>query len=155
MSTKIAMLLLGFASANFCCSQAFAQEASGKVVSESGGAVQGVKVYGATWTCCPSTVKSTMTKANGTFSLTQPGPVLHFRGSGLQPLSLVIGKDSFFTMVMKSQQSTVWAIPTCRAKEQLRFGQTFLFLRRAGEPLAKGQDVDYARFGSKAETVDG
>ncbi len=74
---------------------------------------------------------------------------MHFRRSGLQPFSLIVGNDRPVTVVMKSQQPTVWSIPACGPKEPRRFGQTFLFLRRAGEPLARGQDVDYTRFGAK------
>jgi len=149
MRLNIAVLSLGFALATFCCGQAIAQVTSGKVVSESGGPIKGVEVYGTKWTCCPATVKSTTTKPDGTFSLREAGPVLHFRRSGLQPFSLVNGKHRPLTVVMKSQQPTVWAIPACGPQESLRFGQTFLFLRPAGEPLAKDRDVDYTRFGVK------
>ncbi len=149
MRPKIVVLLLGLASANFCCGRAVAQVASGKVVSESGGPVEGVEVYGTKTTCCPATVKSTTTKPDGTFSLGEPGAVLHFRRIGLQPFSLAIARDMPITVVMKSQQPTIWAIPACGPKEPLRFGQTFLFLRPTGEPLGEGQDIDYTRFGVK------
>jgi hypothetical protein len=146
---NIAVLLLGFASANFCFGQSLAQVARGKVVSESGKPVEGVEVYGTKWTCCPVTVKSTKTKLDGTFSLTEPGAVLHFRRSGLEPLSLVIKKGMPHTVVLHSQQSTVWVIPACGPQEPTRFGQSFLFLRPTGESLAEGHDVDYTRFGVK------
>jgi hypothetical protein len=149
MRLNIAVLVLGFASANPCCGQAVGQVARGKVVSERGEPIEGVEVYGTKMKCCPATVKSTTTKPDGTFNLIEPGAVLHFRRSGLEPLSLANEKEMPLRVVMKSQQPTAWVIPACGPKEQTRFGQTFLFLRPTGEPLAEGHDVDYTRFGVK------
>jgi hypothetical protein len=149
MRTKIAMLLLGLASSGFCSSQACAQVISGKVVSDRGESIKGVEVYGTKLRCCPAAVKSTTTKADGTFSFSEPGVVLHFRRSGLQPLSLVIGKNVPLAVVMKNQQPTLWTISACGPKDPLRFGQTFLFLRPTEESLAGGHDIDYTRFGVK------
>jgi hypothetical protein len=149
MRSIIAALSLVVALAATCWGHAPTQIESGKVVSESGAPLSTVEVYGTKWNCCPAIVKSTMTKADGTFSLIEPGAVLHFRRSDLEPFSLVIGNDRSHTVVMRSQQLTVWAIPACGPKESLRFGQTFLFVRPAWEALAKGQDVDYTRFMAK------
>jgi hypothetical protein len=155
MRSRIAGIFLGIALAATCWGHAPVRVESGIVVSESGTPLPAVEVYGTKWTCCPATVKSTMTGPGGKFSLVEPGPVLHFRRSGLQPFSLVIGKDRLLRVVMKNQQPTIWSIPTCGSKEPLRFGQTFLFLRQAGEPLAKGQDDDYTRFEVKGRDGGG
>ena len=147
MRLNIAVLVLGLALAKFCCGQAVGQVARGKVVSERGEPIEGVEVYGTKMKCCPATVKSTTTRPDGTFHLIEPGAVLHFRRSGLEPFSLVNEKEMPLRVVMKSQQPTVWVIPACGPKEPTRFGQTFLFLRPTEEPLTEGHDVDYTRFG--------
>jgi hypothetical protein len=145
MRLNISVLVLGLAVANSCCGQAFGQVARGKVVSESGKPIEGVEVYGTKWKCCPATVKSMTTKADGTFSLTEPGAVLHFRRSGLEPFTLAHVKAMPLRVVMKSQQPTAWVIPACGPQEPTRFGQTFLFLRPTEKPLAEGHDVNGVR----------
>jgi hypothetical protein len=154
MRLKIAAVILGFGSATFCSGQALAQVARGKVVSESGKPIEGVEIYGTKWKCCPATVKSMTTKRDGIFTLTEPGAVLHFRRSGLEPFSLVMNRGMPHTVVLHTQQSTAWVIPACGPQEPMRFGQTFVFLRPTGEPLAEGHDVDYTRFGVKGRHGD-
>jgi hypothetical protein len=149
MKPTIAILLIAIASASPCWGQVSAAVVSGKVISESGNPIEDVDVYGTKTTCCPATVSSTKTNPNGTFNLDGAGAVLHFRRNGLQPVSLIVEKDMLPTVVMKNQEPTAWAIPVCGPKEPPRFGQTFLFLRPAGQPLARGQDIDYTRFGAK------
>jgi hypothetical protein len=151
MKTNTALLFLTFASMIFCCVGAAGQTVNGKVVSKSGEPVPGVAVYGSKETCCPATVKSTITSVDGAFSLTKPGLVLHFRRTGFQPSTLRLYKNTPLTMVMRADEASTWAIPVCSATEPLRFGQTFLFLRSTGESLAKGGDIDYSRFGVKGQ----
>jgi hypothetical protein len=71
MKTNTALLFLTFASMIFCCVGAAGQTVNGKVVSKSGEPVPGVAVYGSKETCCPATVKSTITSVDGAFVLPQ------------------------------------------------------------------------------------
>lgn len=145
------VILLGLALAAFCWGQATPQVAQGRVVSEKGVPLQGVEVYGTKDTCCPAAVKSTTTKADGSFSLRNAGAVLHFRQNGLEPFSVAAREKMPIKVVLKDQGPTLWAIPICGPERQSRFGWTFQFQRPAGKPLAEGHDVDYTRFALKGK----
>jgi hypothetical protein len=149
MNQNAVMLFFGLFLALRCLGQGVPVEVHGKVVSEKGAPLPGVEVYGTKWTCCPATVKSTTTKGDGTFSLRNPGAVVHFRRLGLEPFSMVNEKAMPPALVMKDQQSTIWELKRCGPESHSRFGEEFLFQRPAGASLLKGGDVDYTRFGMK------
>jgi hypothetical protein len=149
MSQNAVMLFFALFLALRCLGQGVPEVVQGKVVSEKGAPLPGVEVYGTKWSCCPVTVKSTTTKGDGTFSLGNPGVVVHFRRLGLEPFSIVNAKAMPLAVVMKDQQSTIWELKRCGPERQSRFDGEFLFQRPAGAPLSTGRDVDYIRFGMK------
>lgn len=99
----------------------FAQAIHGNVTSPDGRPISGVEVYGTKEVCCPVSVKWTITKADGSFAISDAGPILHFRREGLRPISLRVTKISEIHAVMTPDKSMT-------------------FIRSATAPVVTGSD---------------
>jgi hypothetical protein len=87
---------------------------SGTVRTKSGQPVAGVLVYGSmSTTCCPFKREQTTTNSEGYFRLEQPGRVVHFSQSGLQPKTIVLGEQLSEIQVAMDSATNSLVMPIC------------------------------------------
>ena len=136
---------------------------SGTVTTRGGEPVAGVLVYGSmSTTCCPFKREQITTNPEGHFRLEQPGRVVHFSRSGLQPKTIVLGEQLSEIQVAMNPTTNSLVVPVCEepALEHKRigwgkYGLQFSVPARGVKILGGKPDVDYVRYaiepkGSKA-----
>lgn len=130
---------------------------SGTVTTRDGQPVANVLVYGSmSTTCCPFKREQATTNSEGHFRLEQPGRVVHFSQSGLQPKTIVLGDQLSEIQVAMDSATNSLVIPVCEepASGHQRigwgnYGLQFSVPTREVKILGGKPDVDYVRYGIK------
>ena len=130
---------------------------SGTVTTRDGQPVANVLVYGSmSTTCCPFKREQTTTNSEGHFHLEQPGRVVHFSQSGLQPKTIVLGDQLSEIQVAMDPATNSLVMPICEqpASGQKRIGWgdrglQFSVSTHEVKILGGKPDVDYVRYAIK------
>jgi hypothetical protein len=127
-----------------------AQSISGVVLNAERKPLTGVEVYGTRESCCPASVRWTVTRSDGKFTLKNPGPILHFRRIDLRPMSLRVVGNSAISAIMVPNESPM-VIPMCEGSTAGRFGAFLQFTPSPDHPIRSGRDVDYKSYGFETD----
>jgi len=130
----------------FVSAQTASTPISGVVVLADGTPISDVSVVGAEGPCCPVQLASAKTEKHGNFTLSNPGPVIHFYKDGLLPLTVVLAPHAkVIRAVMKTEANADWRLPECsdkpRSGKVLGYAVKLVIPKRT--KMSKERSTDY------------